>query len=217
MTLDELNETTSLSRRNLDVRDLAKALEERAKFILRDVTRQASDEDSGVVRVGELVHGLGLTAVVRRHLRCSHLGRVAHGTTAAASHHGVHATGTALVLGGSGADAHGTIAAVDALHLTKSTLLVLLVGEANEAIAAGHARERVGHDLGGLARWKAALEEGDEDVFVDFGSKIADEDGEFGGAVVTGACQCYRTSRLELSLPSISEPTTTSPIELELT
>jgi hypothetical protein len=217
VTLDELDEATSLSGRNLDIGDLAEALEKGAKFILSDVTRQASNEDSGVVRVGELVHGLGLTAIVRRHLRRSHLRRVAHRTTTATSHHGIHAAGTALILWSSGADAHGTVAAVDALHLTKSTLLVLLVGEANEAIAAGHARERIGHDLGGLARWKAALEEGDEDVFVDFGSKIADENGEFGGAVVTGACQCYRTSRLELSLPSISEPTTASPIELELT
>lgn len=41
---------------DLDVCDLPKALEKRAKLILGDVAGEAANEDGGVVRVGELVH-----------------------------------------------------------------------------------------------------------------------------------------------------------------
>jgi len=90
------------------------------------------------------------------------------------------------VLGGSSRDAHGSVAAVDTLHLNKSTLLVVLVGEANETIATALARHGVGHDLGRLARGEASLEEGNQDVLVDLGAKVADEDAVLGTAVITG-------------------------------
>lgn len=181
VALDELDETTALARGNLDVGDLAEALEEGPELILGDVTRETTDEDSGVVGVGELVHGLGSTVE-------------AHGGTA---HRGVHASGAGhaahvssadtgtLVLGGGGGDAHGAVAAVDTLHLGESTLLVVLIRETDETVAAGHAADRVGHDLGGLARGEAALEEGDKNVFVNLRAEIANEDGVLGAAVIT--------------------------------
>jgi hypothetical protein len=39
MTLDELNEATTLSRWDLDIRDLAETLEERAELILGYIAR----------------------------------------------------------------------------------------------------------------------------------------------------------------------------------
>jgi hypothetical protein len=178
-----LDETTALSGRDLDVGDLSEALEERAELILGDVAGQATNEDSGVVGVCELVHGLGST--VEGHRRATH-GRVhasgtghTHGSTTVAAN-----TGT-LVLGGSGGDTHRAVATVDTLHLGESTLLVVLVREANEAVAAGHAADGVGHDLGRLARGEAALEEGDEDVFVHLRAEVTNEDGVLGATVVT--------------------------------
>lgn len=56
VTVDELDETAPLSGRDLDVGDLAKALEERAQLVLGDVAREAADKDSRVVGIGELVH-----------------------------------------------------------------------------------------------------------------------------------------------------------------
>jgi hypothetical protein len=58
MAVDELDKAAALARRNLDVGDLSEALEERAELVLGDVTRETADENSRVVGIGELVHGL---------------------------------------------------------------------------------------------------------------------------------------------------------------
>lgn len=58
VAMDELDKTAALSRRDLDVGDFTKALEERAKLVFSDVAGETTDEDGGVVRVGELIHGL---------------------------------------------------------------------------------------------------------------------------------------------------------------
>ena len=132
MSLHELDKATALSRWNLDVGDLAEALEERAQLIFSDVPRQTADEDGGIVGIGELVHRLRLASVVRWHGRTAlhsalhaalHvlLRSIAHRS---ATHHRIHATRSTLVLGSSSRDTHGPISTVDALHLTKSTLLV---------------------------------------------------------------------------------------------
>lgn len=63
MTLDELNETAALSGWDLNVGDLAEALEEGTEFILSDVAGETANEDSGIVGIGELVHGLRSTVV----------------------------------------------------------------------------------------------------------------------------------------------------------
>jgi len=89
------------------------------------------------------------------------------------------------VLGGSSRDAHRSVAAVDALHLNESALLVVLVGEADETVASALAAHSIGHDLGRLARGEASLEEGNQDVLVDLGAKVADEDAVLGTAVIT--------------------------------
>ena len=81
------------------------------------------------------------------------------------------------VLGSGGGDAHGAVAAVDTLHLNQSTLLVVLIREANKAVAARLARHGIGHDLGRLARGETGLEKGNKDIFVDLGAKISNEDG----------------------------------------
>lgn len=201
VALDELDEAAALSGRDLDIGDLAEALEEGTELVLGDVAGKTANEHSGVVRVGELVHRLGST-VVAGHGRGAH-GVHAHGVRATG--HATHARSTgcaALVLGCGGANTHRPVAAVDALHLTKSQLLVALVGEANETVASGKAADGVGHDLGGLARVVLGLEEGHEDVFVDLGAKVADEDGELGATVITAA---------------IGEATARRPVELELT
>jgi hypothetical protein len=78
MTMDKLDKATALARRNLDIGDLSEALEERTKFIFRDVAREATDEDRGVVRIRELVHRLdrvevaAAVVVVRRHTPSTH-------------------------------------------------------------------------------------------------------------------------------------------------
>ena len=107
-----------------------------------------------------------------------------------------------LVLGSGSADAHRSITAVNALHLGESTLLVCLIGEANETVATRHAADGVGHDLGGLARVVLGLEEGHEDVFVDLWTEVADEDGELGTTVVAAA---------------VGKATARCPVELKLT
>jgi hypothetical protein len=58
MTMHELNEAATLSRRDLDVSNFAESLEKRAKLVLSNVARETTNEDGGVVRVGELIHGL---------------------------------------------------------------------------------------------------------------------------------------------------------------
>lgn len=88
VAVDKLNEAAALSRRNLDVCYFAKTLEERAELILGDVTREATDKDSGVVGVSELVH-LGAWVIIAvaealLHTAVPHLG-LGHTTT----HHGV--------------------------------------------------------------------------------------------------------------------------------
>lgn len=180
MSLHELNETAALSRRNLDVGDLAKALEEGAELVLGDIAGETTDEDRRVVRVSELVHRL--RSAVESHWGASHRWRVQAGWTRHTHRGG--SDSWALVLRSSGRDAHGTVATVDTLHLTQSTLLVVLIGEAHETITTRHAADRVGHDLGRLARWEAALEKRDQDVFVDLGAEVADENGIFRTAVI---------------------------------
>ena len=185
VTLHELDETAALARRNLDVGDLAEALEERAELILSDVARKATDENSGVVGVSELVHGLRSAVVAHR--------RSAHGVHAHARAattllhvHAARATGsTALVLGGRSTNAHGSVSTVHTLHLGESLLLVLLVGETDEAVTARHAADGVGHDLGRLGGGVLVLEELDEDELGDLRTKVSNEDAIFGATLVT--------------------------------
>jgi hypothetical protein len=197
VAVNELDEAAALAGGNLDVSDLAESLEEAAKLILGNVAAEASDEDSGVVRVSELVHLLleGSAAAValvevgtRRHaveallllllLLGVHgglhvLGVVAAGARAAvgtsmvaavvgqsrpASQSGAVGLSLPVLRGGSG-DSHGTVAAVDSLHLYESALLILLVRETHEAVAARLAGDRVGHDLSRLAAGETSLEE----------------------------------------------------------
>jgi hypothetical protein len=66
VALDELNKTATLSGRNLDVGNLSETLEEGTQLILCDVTGQTSNEDGGVIRIGELIHGLRSTIVAER-------------------------------------------------------------------------------------------------------------------------------------------------------
>lgn len=211
MTLDELNKTAALSRRNFDVGDFAKALEERTKFVLSDVSGKTSNEDSGVIRVSKLIHWLRSSIVAHR------------GGT-----HGIHgellgsawhrrSVGTNALRSSSG-NAHRPVATVDTLHFGQGTVLVLLVGEADEAISARHAADRIGHDLGRLARRESGLEERDQDIFIDLWSKITDEDGVLRSAVVTIKSQSHDHSRdITEYKPSVSKSTTRGPVELERT
>jgi hypothetical protein len=199
VALNELDETAALSGRDLDVGDLAESLEEGAKLVLGNVARKTTNKDGGVVGVSELVHGLG--SAVEAHRRTAH-GRGVDTTSRTTGHsHTATRTDTrALVLGSSSGDAHGTVTTVDTLHLAQSALLVVLVGEANEAVATRHAANWVGHDLSGLARGEAALEKRHENVFVDFRAEVTDEDRVFRSTLVTAA---------------VSETTSGSPVELE--
>ena len=188
VALDELDKAAALSGWDLDVGDLSEALEERAELVLGDIAREATDEDGGVVGVSELVHWLGGTVVADRgsshgvHAR----GHVASHWGAGHTAHGTRWSTTArLVLGGCGGDSHGAVATVDALHLGESALLVALIREANEAIATGHARDRISHDLGRLARWESGLEKRDQDVFVDLWAKVTNENRKLGSTVIT--------------------------------
>lgn len=196
VALDELDETAALAGRDLDICDLAEALEERAELIFGDVATKAANENGGVVRVGELVHWLGSTVETKR--RGTHAVH-ANGT----ARHTAHGSGTSvlvLVLGGGSANAHGSVAAVNALHLGEGTLLVCLVGEANEAIATRKAADRVRHYLGRLAAGEAVLEDADENVLVDLGAEIANEDGVLGATVIAAA---------------VSKTTTRGPVKLK--
>ncbi len=124
VSLDELHESAAFSGRDLDVGDFSKALEERPEFIFRDVARQASDEDGGVVGVRELVHWLWSTVIA--HGRSTH--RVhPHGTadpaattTTSLLHASTHTSwsaATALVLRSCRRYTHGSVATVHALHI----------------------------------------------------------------------------------------------------
>lgn len=179
MALNELNETATLARGDLDVGDLTEALEERTELVLSDVSRETPNKDGGVVRIGELVHGLGST--IETHWGGTHRGVHPRGTRHA---HGTRHDSRALVLGGGGGDTHGAVAAVDTLHLTQGTLLVILIGEADKAVTTRHSTNWVGHDLGRLARWEPALEKGNENVFVNLRAQVANENGVLGTTII---------------------------------
>ena len=202
VTLDELNKAAALAGWNLDVGDLAKALEEGAQLILGHVAGKATDENGSIVWVGELIHGLRGSKVAAAEVRSAH--RVhAHGcatTSGHTTHSGTRAA--ALVLGSCGADAHRAVAAVDSLHFSESALLLGLVGEPDEPIATRESADGVGHDLGRFAGVELGLEERKQDVFVHLRSQVADEDGVFRSAVITRA---------------VGETTTRGPVQLELT
>jgi hypothetical protein len=185
VTLYELHESASLAWWNLHIRDLTEALEEGSELVFRNVARQTTNEDGGVVGVSELVHGLGSTVVA--HGRSAH-GVHAHARATAAALLHAHTTGTArtatLVLGSRSADAHGSVTTVDALHLGEGLLLVLLAGEADETVAARHSRDGVWHDLGGLGGLVLVLEQLDKDKLGDLGTEVANEDGVLGTALI---------------------------------
>lgn len=189
VALNELDETAALSRWDLDVSDLAETLEEGAKLILGDVAGQTTNEDSGVVGVSELIHGLRGT-IVSSHWGTTHLTthllwlttiharRHLRSTLVHALHLVWGAARLLLILRSRGGNAHGTITAVNTLHLRESTLLIRLIGEANKAVTSAHARDGIGHDLGGLARGESSIEQRHQDVLVDLRTKIANEDRE---------------------------------------
>jgi hypothetical protein len=206
VTMNELNEATALARRDLDVCNFAKALEERPELIFSDIAGQTTNENSSVVGVRELVHlSGGIETTI------SEASLLLHSTPHlllrhASAHHGVtvlaltEAVVIVTILGGSSRNAHGAVAAVHALHLHKSTLLVVLIGETNETVATALTRHGISHDLGTLAAGEAGLEKRDEDIFVDLGSKVANEDGVFGTAIITvnrvSSEMCSRQSRV---------------------
>ena len=129
VTLDELNKSAAFPGRNLDVGDLSKALEKRAELVLRNISRKPSNEDCGVVRVGELIHWLRLAVVSDR--RISHVVHATHWCSSWATWtwhaHTSWPSTTGLVLWCCRGDAHGSVAAVDPLHLLQCALLVTLV------------------------------------------------------------------------------------------
>ena len=89
------------------------------------------------------------------------------------------------VLRGSSRDAHGSVSTVDTLHLDEGPLLVILVGEANKAVSAALARHGIRHDLSRLAGGETSLEERNQDIFVDFGAEVANEDAILGATIVS--------------------------------
>lgn len=183
VALDELDETTALARRDLDIGYLSKPSEERAELILGDVTGETTNEDGGVVRIRELVHRLRSAIVA--HWGCPHAVHADWASLSTVGHAHTGSSAAALVLGSSSRDTHRTVAAVDTLHFGESALLVLRVGEANESVTARHAADWVRHDLGGLDGAVFALEEGDEDVFIDLWTEIANKDGVLRAAIVS--------------------------------
>lgn len=195
VALNELDETAALSWWDLDIGNLAKALEEASEFILGDVARKTTNEDGGVVRVGELVHWL--RSAVEAHWGSTH---TVHANWTARHAHLAWATTGVLVLGSRSGNAHWAVAAVDTLHLLESALLIGLIGEAHESVTARQSADRVRHDLGGFARWEASLEDAHEDVLVDLWAEIANEDGVLWATVLTAA---------------VCETTTGSPVQLE--
>lgn len=175
MSLDKLHEAATLSWWNLHIGDFAESLEEGSQFILGNVTRESTDKDGRVVRVGELVHWLRGTIVSQRwhaHLHHAHL---------------VHTTW--LVLWCRSRDAHRSVAAVDALHLCKSALLVHLISKSDKSVATRDAAHRISHNLGRLARCVAALEERDEHILVDFWAQVTDEDGVLWSALIASTAR----------------------------
>lgn len=194
VAVDKLDETAALARRYLDIGDLTEALEERSQLVLGDVAGKTTNEDSGVVGVSELVHLGGRVETTTVAAEALHTTSVPHLLLRHAAHHRTAMlralTGesvVATVLGGSGRDAHRSVAAVNTLHLDKSALLVVLVREANETVAAALARHGVGHDLCRLARGETTLEERDKNVLVDLRTKVANEDAVLGATIVPKA------------------------------
>jgi len=194
MAMDELHEATTLAGRDLDVGNFAKSLEEGAELVLSNVSGEAADEDGGVVGVSELVHGL-------HWVECSTLAVKGRG-----SPHGARMAGngrhdlvgplpvsTAVLvrarLGGGCGNAHGTVAAVDTLHLDECALLIRFIAEANKPVTAGLTSHGVGHDLCRLARREARLEKGDQYKLVDLWAEVTNENGILGAAVVTAVNQ----------------------------
>lgn len=200
VALNELNESAALSWWDLDVGDFTKALEERAEFILGDIARETTDEHSGVIGISELVHRLRCTVVTHRG-STTHGRRVHPGRRTASWHttHGSWSDAWTLVLRSRSRDAHGTVAAVDTLHFAESTLLVILIRETDESVPTRHAADGIGHDLGGFARRESVLEQRNQDVFVDLGTKITNEDGELGATVITAMGEDLTLTRYILS------------------
>jgi hypothetical protein len=54
--LKELDEATAFTGRDLNVNNLAEALEKKAKFVFSNVSKESSNEDSSVVWISKLVH-----------------------------------------------------------------------------------------------------------------------------------------------------------------
>ena len=105
MSLDELDEAAAFAWWDLDVGDLSESLKERAQLILGNIARQTSDEDSGVVRISELVHRLGLLLLLLAAIEWLHWwlthGWIAHRTSTTRHPSHVHASHwTSLVLRG---------------------------------------------------------------------------------------------------------------------
>jgi hypothetical protein len=198
VSMHKLYEATSLARRDFDVSDFTKALEERTEFIFSDISREASNKDGGIVGVRELIHGL-TTATTAAAAATSPSTIVAHrggthrvhaerpiaGLLLLHVHSGRTAGAATLVLGGGSRNAHWAVAAVDALHFAKRLLLILLIGKAHEAIATRHSADGICHDLGRLAGRVPVLEERHENEFGDLRAQVTDEDGELGTTVIT--------------------------------
>ena len=215
MAVHELHEATALARGDLDVCDLAKALEERPELVLSNITREATNEYGRVVGVGELVHlrgrveaatvaGERLDAatphlLLRRHTR-GHHAAVLLSVTEAVVVTAIREKGLANmqtqggaklrimhepVLRCSSGEAHGTVATVDTLHLNKGALLVVLVREADETITTALARHGIRHDLSRLARRESGLEERNQDIFVDLRAKVTNENAVFRSTIIT--------------------------------
>ena len=104
--------------RDLHVCDLTKPLEKGTQLVFGNIARKTADEDSGIVRVCELIHGLGL--VVKPKCRLAHLSippLTPHlWATYTTAMHRSHATAARLVFRCSRGDAHRSVAAVYTLH-----------------------------------------------------------------------------------------------------
>lgn len=122
------------------------------------------------------------------------------------------------LLGRGGADTHGTITTVHALHLTKCTLLVTLVGKSNKSVASGLPSVGIGHDLGALTRGETGLEERNQHVFGDLRTKVTNEDGILGSTIVPGGGGQHRNrNRIKCeNIPSVNKTAARSPVQLEL-
>lgn len=179
MTLYELHETAALPGWNFDIGDLAETLEKRTKLILSDIAREPANKNSGIIRVRELVHWLLLAIVADRWV--SHVVDTTHSWVrpdGSASRHATHAARwptTSLIFRRGRGDSHGPVAAVHTLHFLQGALLVTFVRKADKAIAAGHSTNWICHDFRGFAGGKTVLEERNQNVFIDFWAKVADE------------------------------------------